>query len=135
VTVYRIGLATVTSQAGLCVTRYDDGAELVARSVYDPESIARARSLGYGQDAWGQRLGDEHAVDQMTAHHDLLHSLLAYARTSGHARAVSPVVWFQAHKWDHPDPLDAQQEEATVMLLHRMSQDGLYGPLRDLEAQ
>jgi hypothetical protein len=134
VTVYRIGLATVTSEVGRCVTRYDDGAELVAVSVYDEESVARARSLGYGQDPWGTALSDEHTVDRMTGHHDLLHSLLAHAKANAHPRAISPVLWFRAHGWDHPDPLGAQQEEATVMLLHRLATKGLYGPLRDLEA-
>jgi hypothetical protein len=64
-------------------TVFDDGSELVAAPVMDPENVARARSLG---DAGS----DEEAGRRMTRYHDLVHTLRPRPRASRSRRRCTP---------------------------------------------
>jgi hypothetical protein len=100
-------------------TVFDDGSELVAAPVMDPENIARARSLGYtGSDA--------DAVWEMTRHHDLVHTLLAEAE----GFQFSPTLHAVANGYEMP-PGMSQREERIVFLIQRLLNVGLVEVLRD----
>jgi hypothetical protein len=109
VTLYRIGERT-TVEVGWAsvVTRFDDGTKVVACPEHTELERARACALGY-PNTW-----------EMTRHHDLLHSILAYSQ----GLDVSPVLWAVAHDLE-VDADVARAEEGAVLLLQRLTQVGL----------
>jgi hypothetical protein len=100
-------------------TVFDDGSELVAAPVMDEENIARARALGYTGE-------DEHAVWEMTRHHDLVHTLLAEAEGFPFSLTLHAV----ANGYELP-PGMSQREERIVFLIQRLLNVGLAEVLRD----
>jgi hypothetical protein len=98
-------------------TVFDDGSELVAAPVMDPENVARARSLGYAG-------SDEEAVWKMTRHHDLVHTLLAEAE----GFPFSPTLHAVANGYELP-PGMSQREERIVFLIQRLLNVGIAGVL------
>lgn len=112
----------VDDEHRLVRTTFDDGAELVAAPQLDPESIARARALGYTG-------SDEDAVWAMTRDHDLLHTVLADA----HGLPNSPTLHAVAHGHD-VHPLQADIEERSILLIQRLLNVGVAGVLPTTEA-
>ena len=94
-------------------TVFDDGSELVAAPVMDPENISRARSLGYCG-------SDEDAVWKMTRHHDLVHTLLAEAEGFEFSLTLHAV----ANGYELP-PGMSQREERIVFLIQRLLNEGI----------
>jgi len=111
----------IDDEAQRAKTRFNDGSELPAAPVMDPENIARARSLGYGGT-------DEEAVWDMTRHHDLVHSLLAEAEGFPHSLTLHAV----ANGYELP-PGIAEREERIVFLIQRLLNVGLAEVLQDGE--
>jgi hypothetical protein len=102
---------TVDEDARRVTTRFEDGAELVAAPNYATEHIERAKQLGYkGIDG----------VWQMTRDHDRAHSLLAAWLGQRH----SPVLYGEA-TGTPPDPAVAANEEALVLLLQKVANQGI----------
>jgi hypothetical protein len=94
-------------------TRFEDGAEVVARPNLDGKSIARARSLGY-------RGSDDAVAWAMTADHNLMHALVAKAQ--GHP--WSATMHAAAHGY-RLAPGVVEQEEGLVLFAQRLSNVGL----------
>ncbi len=101
---------TEHQQARHVATIFTDGTKTTAIPNDDPESRARARSLGYGQ--------HPEAVWQMTRWHDLLHTVIAEAE--GHP--WSPTLHAVAHGYDLA-PGVAQLEERRVLLVQHLLND------------
>ena len=97
-----------------CETIFEDGAKLVAAPVYDEESIARAKALGYK--------GDD-PVWQMTRHHDYVHQLLAEAE----GKPYSPTLWRVAHSIPATpeEEIETHLEECRVFLIQRILNEGI----------
>lgn len=89
------------------VSHFPDGAQLRAQAVYDEQSFAHAKELGYGE--------GEEAVRAMTRDHDVLHHRLAQARGQGY----SPTLHLVATGQDIPHEL-GHEEECLVFLLQRI---------------
>lgn len=104
---------TIYEDGQAVVTTFDDGAEVVAGPSSDEENVARAVSLGYGDDLW-----------RMTKEHEIIHRLLAEAE----GRDQSIALWYAAHpdyEMDDCDRFLAHREECVVMLIQRLLNEGV----------
>lgn len=98
-----LGDSVVTIGQRFVVTRFEDGTEIHAWSVYDETSMKTARDLGY-------QGTDEEVIDAMTREHDLTHTVLAVAR----GLRYSPTLWRVAHGLEL-DEDDVRHEEQMVL--------------------
>jgi hypothetical protein len=94
-------------------TRFEDGAEVVARPNLDQASIAQARSLGY-------RGSDEAVAWAMISDGHLLHTLVAEAQ--GHPWSATLRAMARGYKLA---PGVVEQEERLVRFAQRLSNVGL----------
>lgn len=109
---------TVDEDERRVTTRFEDGSVLVAAPNYSHEHVLRAKRLGYS--------GDD-PVWQMTRDHDRAHSLLAAWLGKPH----SPVLYGEA-TGDRPDDGLAANEEALVLLLQRIQNQGIDHVFREV---
>lgn len=112
---YQFGDVTVSVGDSWCVTHFADGTEVHAHANHRDEDKARAAELGYPN------------VEQMTRHHDLMHSMIANARGWSHSK----VLWALAH--NEPSPDCADEEERLAMFAQRLVASGLESILDQYE--
>jgi hypothetical protein len=111
----------VNDDARTVTSIWRDGVRLVAKPVYDAETVARAVSLGYVKST---PLGAD-MVWAMTKDHDLFHHVVAQAHGA-------PWSWHLKHV-ALGEPLDQAQgdrEERMVLLLQRACNVGREGILK-----
>lgn len=116
-----------------------DMTELVAKPVYDDESIARAKALGYeikpcsAKAHMDDRECDEYAVWLMTSDHDLLHHVVAQALGkpfSRHLRRIAIDAYNQLDdEFGKELRIAGDEEERMVMLLAKALNCGREGIL------
>lgn len=98
-------------------TVFADGAVASAVPVYDPESIARARALGY-------RGSDEAVVWAMTRDHDLLHSIVAANVDGGESHALRYAAGRESRR-------DRRQLEERLVFLVQRALNMVQNPVAD----
>lgn len=118
-------MITIDEESRTVTTTFPDGTSVVARPVYDDESVARAASLGYV---------DEDPVWEMTRDHDPLHVLVADAMTDG--RGCSASLFLASYPELVTDAIRkrASREERVVLLIQRLMNEGVEPLLAELAA-
>jgi hypothetical protein len=99
---------------GYCIeTLFNDGSSIGACPLWgDPESLARAETLGYGDDLW-----------LMTLEHEILHSISALVQ----GKRCSVVLWNVSHGIEKPK--GSLAEESNALALARYVRTGYRDPL------